>query len=109
MKTSLGLDRFWKAAIAGWSSVVLASTEVAVRRRDFYENEFLVHLRDRYDLNMFLGDGDGRGVLQEIPVDNAFRNLIRKRRFFDRVLLGRERWTLERLEDLLDQVREALS
>ena len=98
-----------RAMITGWPGVAAEVTEVAVRRRDFYEAEFLTHLRDRYNLNDFVGWGsEARGSFREIPVDNAFRNLLRERRFFDRVLLAMERRTLEHLESLLEQLRQAL-
>ena len=97
-----------RAAIAQWPTLVGGVTEVAVRRRDFYETEFLAQLRDRYDLNHFLGAGPPIGNVTEIPVNDAFRNLVRERRFFDRVLLARERRLLEQLEGLLDRVRQAL-
>ena len=97
-----------RAAIAEWPTLVDAITEVAVRRRDFYETEFLAHLRDRYDLSDFLGTEPPTGNLEEIPVDDALRNLVRERQFFDRILLIREQRLLERLEGLLDRVRQAL-
>lgn len=97
-----------RAAIAEWPTLVGGITEVAVRRRDFYETEFLAHLRDRYDLTHFLGSEPPIGNLVEIPVDDAFRNLVRERRFFDRVLLIRQQALLERLEGLMDYVRQAL-
>lgn len=97
-----------RAAIAEWPTLVGAITEVAIRRRDFYETEFLAHLRDHYDLTHFLGSVPPIGNLEEIPVDDAFRNLVRERRFFDGVLLTREQRLLEQLEGLLDRVRQAL-
>ena len=97
-----------RAALAQWPTLVGEITEVAVRRRDFYETDFLVQLRDRYDLNHFLGPELPIGNLVEIPVDDAFRNLVRERRFFDGVLLIRERRLLEQLEALLDRVGQAL-
>jgi len=101
-------DADLRAAIAQWPTLVGEITEVAVRRRDFFETDFLVHVRDRYDLTRVLGLEPPIGNLEEIPVDDAFRNLVRERRFFDRVLLIREQRLLEQLEDLLDRVRQAL-
>ena len=98
-----------RAAIAEWPTLVGEVTEVAVRRRDFYETEFLTHLRDRFDLGLVLGGSEPpRGEFVEIPVDNALRNLIRVRRFFDGILVSRERQLLARLEELLERAHHGL-
>lgn len=105
--SALAVDTFWsgrqdraleKAELLGIQNQLLATKQQL--EETIRVDETLLGYTERL-LAILEGAGDG--------VDNAFRNLIRQRRFFDRVLLGREQRLLARLEELLNEPQVAIS
>ena len=101
-------DDALRAAIAGWSVRAIDPTDIATRRREFFEGVFLPELWADHDLEDWFFFTPPSGELVSVSVNKTFKNLLRQRQFFDRVVLMSERTTLEDLDNLLRMIEAAL-